>query len=130
MSTQHEKKKLIPALHLTLLYVKSGSTCENWKLISPFMTEIVASQRRTSRDAGLVTRYTTPLISACLKPLQIISQLNILTINLQIELVVVMLLLSPMVARISDNGLSDWYGEYGDMHLPSLHRGLLDAGHI
>ena len=79
----------ISILHLKYehrAWSESRFACYSHRYVTwcPLMTEIVASQFPSSRDATLVTRCLTPFISTCLISLkQFLPQQNILTKNLQ-----------------------------------------------
>ena len=113
----------------SLLFARALVHCDNKPLQIGFNHAIkwhfqfyLVNVSELSRDATLVTRYLTPLISAFLKPMKRIYP-NITKNNLQTWVKVVILLLTPMIAIISHErcrGLA-WY-KYCDTISPSLHK--------
>ena len=84
----------------------------------------------SSRDAALVTRYLTTLISACLNTAKMILP-NIFTTKLRTKLTVVALLLTAMIGGMSHKRCQ-WlpWRVWCHAHGFIVHTRLLDASHM
>ena len=94
-------------------------------------TGIVVSRGPSAREAALVTRYLTPLISACLKSLKrILHNKTYLQLICKHNWRLQRCFWHKWLQEFPMNGVGDWHREHCDTRSPSLHTRLLDTGHM